>query len=222
MKASWSILGYSISAWEPDRIGEAYRKRFNWNEGRRLPDESRMVHLACDSALGDTSLAKNRVIGERTGIVLASLFGGLQSYERFRDSLARPDDRQPMAFSFALPAIPASVLSLYYGITGPVLGLASPTKSIAGNLSESAIAFLSAGLCDQVIVGSWYYPSNTALLCGGERQAKVALAVLAATPERDGGIDGSTPTESLAALLSLRDPNITPALTASEPAELDV
>nr|VFJ47002.1 MAG: Beta-ketoacyl synthase, N-terminal domain [Candidatus Kentron sp. FM]VFJ47320.1 MAG: Beta-ketoacyl synthase, N-terminal domain [Candidatus Kentron sp. FM]VFK07550.1 MAG: Beta-ketoacyl synthase, N-terminal domain [Candidatus Kentron sp. FM] len=179
MKDVWYIRGFCAESWEPAEIDAAYRVRFNWGEGRRLPDESKAVHLVCERALRQTGIENPRNLGAGIGIVLTSGFGGLASYEKFRDGLGTAMDLQPLAFSFSLPGIPASVLSLYYGITGPVTSLASPTNRCGADAINVAIGLLRSGLCEMVIAGSWYYPSVTARQCGGASQASAAIAVIA-------------------------------------------
>lgn len=182
MTTAWQLRGGAAARWQPQDIGPQYLACFNWGEGRRLPDESRAVHLVCEQALRRAGLGQRRALGERVGVVLAGGFGGLASYERFRAGLGRRGDLQPLAFSFSLPSIPASVLSLYYGITGPVLSLASELEGGGLCALETAMALLQSDLCELVITGSCYFPSATARQCGGPECAMAALAVLA--PDR--------------------------------------
>jgi len=185
MSSVWYVRGFCAESWEPGEISAAYRANFNWGEGRRLPDESKVAHLVCDQALRRAGFKNLRNLGARIGIVLASTFGGLASYEKFRDGLGTEMDIQPLAFSFSLPGIPASVLSLYYGITGPVTSLASPMNRCGADAVDVATSMLQSNLCDPVIAGAWYYPSATARQCGGPSQAWAAIAVIASNP-RDG------------------------------------
>lgn len=183
------LLGACAAKWAPEEIGSEYRNSFNWGEGRRLPDESKIVHIVCDRALRGTGLPSVRNLGERVGIVLGGCFGGLASYERFRSGLDNTAELQPLAFSFSLPCIPASVLSLYYGITGPVVSLSTAVECGGTSTLSTSIGLLQSGLCDHVVVGTWYFPSDTARQCTGLTQAMAAIAILSC---RFGQSSGST------------------------------
>jgi len=178
------LLGACAAKWAQEDIGTEYRNSFNWGEGRRLPDESKIVHIVCDRALRGTGLTSVRSLGERVGIVLGGCFGGLASYERFRAGLGKAGELQPLAFSFSLPCIPASVLSLYYGITGPVVSLSTVVEGGGTSALSTSIGLLQSGLCDHVVVGTWYFPSDTALQCTGLTQAMAAIAILSSKSEQ--------------------------------------
>lgn len=178
MNQTWNLLGTCAVKLAPQDIGKEYRNGFNWGEGRRLPDESKIVHIACDRALGSSGLAPVRSLGNRVGIVLAGCFGGLASYERFRAGLADNGELQPLAFTYSLPGIPASVLSLYYGITGPVISVSTVIESGAAGAVSAAAGLMQSGLCDHVIIGAWYFPSDSARHCTGLVDAMASVAIL--------------------------------------------
>jgi len=187
VSGTWQIHGSAtLISSEQNSLEEvlgSYASALPWPEGRRLPDESRFVHRIADRALRAAGVA-SRTLGGAVGIVLASPFGGLTSYERFQASLTDPAGVQPMAFSFALPGIPVSMLSLYYGITGPVTHLSTASGVEAAVV---VLGMLESGLCERVIAGSWYFPSATARECGGPEEARAALAVIgASSAERSG------------------------------------
>lgn len=196
MSRAWHLLGTCTTKWDAEDICIEYRNSFNWSEGRRLPDESKMVHMVCDRALHIAGLTPARSLGKRVGIVLEGCFGGLASYERFRDGLGDAGELQPLAFSFSLPGIPASVLSLYYGITGPVLSLSTVVESGGTSALATSIGLLQSELCDHVIVGTWCFPSNTARQCIGLTRAMAAIAILSGTSGQTSGsaLSGSTAT----------------------------
>lgn len=172
------LLGHAALALAPEAIGVLYPRRFAWGEGRRLPAEAKLVHLACDEALAQAGLPRSRSTPfPRTAIVLASANGGLASYERFRDSLTCGDP-QPLAFSFALPGIPASVLSLYYRILGPVMTFAQPTARCGATALRAAMDLLASDRCDAVLVGTWSFPTTTARACGSPDEPRAALGLL--------------------------------------------
>lgn len=172
------LLGASAAKWTPNTIAREYNSNFKWGEGRRLPDEAKAVHIVCKNALENAGFAPERCFGDRVGIVLGGGFGGFASYERFRTGLNNAGELQPLAFSFSLPCIPASVLSLYYGITGPVLSLSTTIEASGFSALDTAINLLQSGMCDHVIVGTWYFPSDTALKCTGITQAMTSMVIL--------------------------------------------
>jgi len=172
------ILGSSATRWITNTIDKEYKSIFKWVEGRRLPDESKAVHIVCKNALSNVSFTPDRCFGNRVGIVLAGIFGGFASYERFRAGLNNTGELQPLAFSFSLPCIPASVLSLYYGITGPVLSLSTTIETSGFSALDTAVNLLQSDMCDHVIAGTWYFPSDTAIKCTGITQAMSSIVIL--------------------------------------------
>jgi len=201
------LLGASAAKWPPNAIAQEYSNNFKWTEGRRLPDEAKAVHIACKSALRNAGFSAERCLGDRVGIVLGGGFGGFASYERFRSGLGNAGELQPLAFSFSLPCIPASVLSLYYGITGPVISLSTAVETGATSVLDTAIDLLQSGMCDRVVSGTWYFPSDTALKCTGITQAMVSIVVLSTQFEQQGGmvkVEGSKTMPLLYEFLSFR------------------
>jgi len=181
----WQIHGVAQTRGGAQETLAAYSHSFGWREGLRLPDESRLVHMVADQALRAAGLAQ-RGLGNQVGVVLTSPTGGLMSYERVQNSLSASQAIQPTVFSPGQTGIPASVLSLYYGITGPVLHL-----SVKGGAEAALVALglLESGFCQQVLTGSWRYPSATALACGEPAEAHVAIAVIGAmTPGATGRV----------------------------------
>ncbi|KOR31056.1 hypothetical protein TI04_02800 [Achromatium sp. WMS2] len=180
MSRIWKLMGGASKVWDPEVVATVYQAAFNWPDGRRLPDESRAVQLTCDLALRQAGINPARSLGADYGIVLTGTYGGRISYESFQKGISNTQQPtlQPLAFAFSLPGTPASVLSLYYGVSGPVVSLDECESDSGLRSLIVALGLLESGTCQKVIVGSFYYPSQTARNCGSLGQAKVTIGII--------------------------------------------
>lgn len=158
MEIKCVITGYSTWIIEKENIDKEYSKYFNWEKSRRINLDSKLIQLTVLNALDMSAVDFKKIDKSRIGIVFGTAFGSLESYEEFYGSLTT--NIQPNAFSNSLANIPASVISIFYGITGPSITLSD--NFLAGiDALILGREMICDGLCDVVIVGAWYLQSTS-------------------------------------------------------------
>lgn len=154
------ITGYSVLRMEKEDISRKYKEFIHWKGGRRIDLDARLVHLAAFHAIEMAGVELGRIDRSRIGIVFGTSFGGLESYEEFFRSIH--GNPQPSAFSNTSANIPASVISIFYGVTGPSITLSGGSLVGVEGLILS-MEMIDSGLCDMVITGAWYMPSLSSM-----------------------------------------------------------
>jgi len=120
---------------------------------RRVDHYSRMALLATGRALEgmDSSL----LAGTKTGLIVATGYGALNSTFSFLDSYIAKGDKlaAPTHFSGSVHNAAAAHISMCYGITGPCLTVSQFDLSFVSALLTAA-AWLETGRADNVLVGA--------------------------------------------------------------------
>lgn len=111
METECVITGYSTRIIEKESIEKEYSKHFNWEKGRKINLDSKLVQLTILDALAVSGIDLDRSDKSRIGIILGTAFGSLGSYEEFLNSIEN-NNIQPIAFSNSLASIPASIISI--------------------------------------------------------------------------------------------------------------
>lgn len=176
MNNSCYLTGHFVTTMARDELNLLYQRRFRWSQGRQVNTDAKLVHIACDNSLKKAGLKLSKCDSSRVAVVMGTSYGGLESYENFQDSMAI-NDRQPLAFANAIPGIPTTIPSLYYGITGPVMTL-SGEAFVGSQALYQAIYMLENGICDIALTGAWYVPSSTSLRHSSVEKIGAAVMVL--------------------------------------------
>ncbi|MFD8008797.1 beta-ketoacyl-[acyl-carrier-protein] synthase family protein [Streptomyces sp. NPDC058955] len=121
----------------------------------RRPDRAALFALsAAGEALADAGLTEAVRDGVRTGVVVGTGAGGVETYERELAVLRTggPRDLSPFAVPGALPNGVAGQLAVEFGLRGPSLAVATACAAGASALGV-ALDLLAAGRCDVVLAG---------------------------------------------------------------------
>ncbi len=127
-----------------------------------FPPEMRQMHdrvsllalLAAREAVAEAGLEAAELSSERTGVVLGTAGGGLETWnDAFRAVYAEGRNRvPPLTVPRLMPNAPASAVAADLGIVGPVLCPSAACASAAQALALG-LHFIRSGLCDVVIAG---------------------------------------------------------------------
>lgn len=120
---------------------------------RRVDHYSRMALLAAGRALENVS--PEMVSTQKTGLIIATGFGALNSTFSFLDSYLDQGDKlaAPTWFSGSVHNAAAAYISICYGLTGPCLTVSQFDLSFASALL-SAQAWLNTRRVDTVLIGA--------------------------------------------------------------------
>jgi 3-oxoacyl-[acyl-carrier-protein] synthase II len=148
---------------------------------RRIDRLSGLSLLAAHLALQDAGLT---LVGERTGLVLATGYGASRSTGEFLDSLIDGTDlgASPTAFAGSVHCSAASQVSIGLGIRGPTLTVTQFELS-CGEALRVAGRWLASRRVDTVLVGAADEVSATVGICWQRLTAGLMPAAAAAPGE---------------------------------------
>ncbi len=130
--------------------------------------------IAADEALGQSGLVITEALGERTGVVLGTAGGGLQTQEEnYRAVYAEGKNRvHPLVVPKLMNSAAASHVSMTHGLTGPVWSVATACAS-SNHAMGQAMGLIRAGQADVVLTGG-----SESMLCFGGIKAWEGLRVM--------------------------------------------
>jgi hypothetical protein len=121
------------------------------------------------------ALAGRALVGERTGVVLASFTGCLAADERFDETRARPEGPSPALFPATLPTAPAAELSIRLGLGGPVFSVRAGIRTALA----LALSLVRAGDAELVLACGLEVPaSGDKALLGIDTRESVSVFVV--------------------------------------------
>jgi 3-oxoacyl-[acyl-carrier-protein] synthase II len=147
---------------------------------RRIDRLSGLSLLAAHLALQDAGLP---LVGERTGLVLATGYGASHSTGEFLDSIIDGADlgASPTAFAGSVHCSAASQVSIGLGIRGPTLTVTQFELS-CGEALRVACRWLASGRVDTVLAGAADEYSDTVGSCWQRLTAGLFPATAEAAP----------------------------------------
>ena len=121
---------------------------------RRTDHFSKMALLAASLAIEDSGENKTTWSGDKTGLIIATGYGGIHSTCRFKDSIFASHDKgpSPLLFSKSVHNQAASHLAILLGITGPNLTISQHYLSFHCAM-QTAFLWLAEKRVERVIVG---------------------------------------------------------------------
>jgi 3-oxoacyl-[acyl-carrier-protein] synthase II len=132
-----------------DPLGYIDRK-----EARRYDLFAQFALAAAHQAITQAGLEGNFPSPERTGVVIGSGIGGMQTYEDNCTAyiLKGPDRVSPFFVPMFIPDIAAGLVSIRYGLKGPNFATVSACASSAHAIGES-YNFIRHGMADAMVSG---------------------------------------------------------------------
>jgi 3-oxoacyl-(acyl-carrier-protein) synthase len=171
---TWRLRGRCGIKEGASSLDVAYEREVGWTQGLRISGDARLVLVGFQRLLS-TGLVEDSELREAS-VVLGCRLGSMENYENFDHSMDRGQPA-PLAFSNALPSTPLASAAVRFGLRGH-------TYTMTGGLDVGikalgvAVRLLQARRANQVIVGCWESPSETATPLGMETQAHLVLAVI--------------------------------------------
>jgi 3-oxoacyl-[acyl-carrier-protein] synthase II len=152
------ITRFDPSDFRSQMAGEV--KNFNpeeWIDGKSAERMDRFVHFSMassDMALDDADLKAFAFDGERAGVIIGSGIGGAHTIEEGSYKLHQKGPRSlgPFFVSKALINMAASMVSITYGLRGPISAL-SVACSTGANAIGDAFRILQRGDADIMLAG---------------------------------------------------------------------
>src|SRR5262249_31725143 len=123
-------------------------------EARRYDLFAQFALAAAQEAITQADLEGKFPSPERTGVVIGSGIGGMQTYEDncTADVTKGPDRVSPFFVPMFIPDIAAGLVSIRYGIKGPNFATVSACASSAHAIGES-YNFIRHGMADAMVTG---------------------------------------------------------------------
>ncbi|MBW1823516.1 MAG: beta-ketoacyl-[acyl-carrier-protein] synthase family protein [Deltaproteobacteria bacterium] len=121
---------------------------------RKMSKASRFAVAASIQALKDASLSISDNNADRVGIIVGTGFGSTSRTDEFFLSLLQegPAGAQPFLFSETVPNAPASQISIFHGVKGPLSTISH--NNVSGELAIGyAFDLLQSGAADAILVG---------------------------------------------------------------------
>jgi nodulation protein E len=130
--------------------------------------------IAAGEALVQSGIVLTDVLGERTGVVLGTAGGGLQTQEEnYRAVYAEGRNRvHPLVVPKLMNSAAASHVSMTHGLTGPVWSVATACAS-SNHAMGQALALIRAGQAEVMLTGG-----SESMLCFGGIKAWEGLRVM--------------------------------------------
>ena len=127
---------------------------FTTKEARKLDRYQQFALVAAREAMADAGLDRERLDGDRTGVLIGSGLGGLETLQAVADTLR---DRGPKRVSpFTIPKIignlASGLVSIEFGARGPNLGSVSACATGAHSIGDAA-RLIAMGDADSMIAG---------------------------------------------------------------------
>ncbi|MDO4262733.1 MAG: beta-ketoacyl-ACP synthase II [Deinococcus sp.] len=123
-------------------------------EARRLDRVVQFALVAADLALEDSGLTREEVAGERTGAIVGSGIGGMETFEaQARVSFERGPGRiSPMFIPMMIANMSTGHVAMRYGATGPSSTVVTACATGTGSIGEAA-RYIQLGLADRMFAG---------------------------------------------------------------------
>ena len=142
-----SHLGGELSDFNP-------REFMSPMQYRKMSKASRFAVSASIQALKDAALSIVDSNADRIGVIIGTGYGSTSHTDEFFLSLLKegPGGAQPFLFSETVPNAPASQISIYHGIKGPLSTISY--NNVSGELAIGyAFDLLQSGTADAILVG---------------------------------------------------------------------
>ncbi len=167
--SSWSALlagvpgAAPITKFDPQKLSVRFAcevkgfdplRYMDRKEARRYDLFAQFALAASHEAITQAGLAGKFPSAERTGVVIGSGIGGMQTYEENCTAYIQkgPDRVSPFFVPMFIPDIAAGLVSIRYGLKGPNFATVSACASSAHAIGES-YNFIRHGMADAMISG---------------------------------------------------------------------
>ncbi len=157
-----SDLGIIPSIPIDDSLGFPYFKAstseindyFSSKQIRRIDHFSKMALLAASLAIEDAGFQLSEIKEKKTGVILATGHGAMNSTYAFKDSINKRGDSfaSPIFFSKSIHNASMANLTIQLGIKGPNLTISQHSFSFQSAML-TACTWINEGICDQVLMG---------------------------------------------------------------------
>ncbi|MBN1381591.1 MAG: beta-ketoacyl-ACP synthase II [Deltaproteobacteria bacterium] len=126
----------------------------NKKELRRFDDYIIYCLAAAEMALADAQLAINDSNGERTGVIIGTAIGGIETIEKEKEILMQsgPKRVSPFTIPSAIPNLGAGHVAIRFGAKGPISCPATACSSGNNAIGDSFRA-IAGGYADVMIAG---------------------------------------------------------------------
>lgn len=151
-----------ITHFDPSSIaskiaGEVKEDLSQWidpKEARRLDRVVQFALVAADLALADSGLTRDEVANERTGTLVGSGIGGMQTFEdQARVNFERGAGRiSPMFIPMMIANMSTGHIAMRFGATGPSSTVVTACATGTGSIGEAA-RYIQLGLADRMFAG---------------------------------------------------------------------
>jgi 3-oxoacyl-[acyl-carrier-protein] synthase II len=169
VESSWSALlagvpgAAPITKFDPQKLSVRFAcevkgfdplKYIDRKEARRYDLFAQLALAAAHQAVTQAGLEGNVPVPDRTGVVIGSGIGGMQTYEENCTAyiLKGPDRVSPFFVPMFIPDIAAGLVSIRYGLKGPNFATVSACASSAHAIGES-YNLIRHGMADAMVTG---------------------------------------------------------------------
>jgi 3-oxoacyl-[acyl-carrier-protein] synthase II len=169
VESSWSALlagvpgAAPITKFDPQRLSVRFAcevkgfdalRYIDRKEARRYDLFAQFALAAAHQAVAQAGLEGKFPSPERTGVVIGSGIGGMQTYEDNCTAYVTkgPDRVSPFFVPMFIPDIAAGLVSIRYGLKGPNFATVSACASSAHAIGES-YNFIRHGMADAMVTG---------------------------------------------------------------------
>jgi 3-oxoacyl-[acyl-carrier-protein] synthase II len=167
--SSWSALlagvpgAAPITKFDPQKLSVRFAcevkgfdalRYMDRKEARRYDLFAQFALAASNQAIAQAGLEGKFPSPERTGVVIGSGIGGMQTYEENCTAYIQkgPDRVSPFFVPMFIPDIAAGLVSIRYGLKGPNFATVSACASSAHAIGES-YNFIRHGMADAMVTG---------------------------------------------------------------------
>lgn len=151
-----------ITRFDPSEIssriaGEVHLDLSPWidpREARRLDRVVQLGLVAAELALADSGLTREEVAGNRTGTLVGSGIGGIETFEQQAAVNAErgPGRISPMFVPMMIANMAAGHVAMRFGATGPSSSVVTACATGTGSIGEAA-RYIALGLADRMFAG---------------------------------------------------------------------
>ncbi|UFA49888.1 beta-ketoacyl-ACP synthase II [Deinococcus radiophilus] len=151
-----------ITRFDPSEIaskiaGEVKTDLSQWiapKEARRLDRVVQFALAAADLAVEDSGLTREEIAGERTGTLIGSGIGGMETFEaQSKVNFERGAGRiSPMFIPMMIANMATGHAAMRYGLMGPSSTVVTACATGTGSIGEAA-RYIQLGLADRMLAG---------------------------------------------------------------------
>jgi len=139
--------------------------------GKALNNENKLILIATYRAFIHSKMDIKHMDQAKISIVIHTSFGGLESVEQFSSGIKK-NSLKPNSFACSSPSVPASIISMCWGIRGPSLTVVSPRFSEEAVL-ESASDLAGIDTPEWVICGYCHFSTLSSVESQNQMQSQL-------------------------------------------------